>query len=54
MANSEEILAQNKITCIVNAAADFCESPFQNKIKYLKLNLRDNSNEVSCKIYSRI
>ncbi len=46
-----DILKENKITHIINAAAEICESFFSNEMKYLNLYLRDQANEVSIYIY---
>lgn len=47
VANNLSILEENGITHIVNAAGEICDCTFPEKITYLRLNLRDNSNEVS-------
>lgn len=52
VASSSEILMSKGITHIVNAAGEICECYFPDKLEYLALNLRDNSNEVSTKLSS--
>lgn len=48
-----EILNENRITHIINAAAEICESSYTDKFKYLNLYLRDQSNEkIECCFYS--
>lgn len=54
VASNLEILKANGITHIVNAAGEICECYFPDKIEYLPLNLRDNSNEVSLYFYNKI
>ena len=51
VAENLKILKENKITHVINSAADVVESKFEN-IKYLNFNLRDISNEnIECCFY---
>lgn len=48
-----ETLKENKITHIINAAAEICDSCFSNDFKYLNLYLRDQANEnIECCFYT--
>lgn len=47
VSSNMDVLKENKITHIINAAAEICESCFSNEMKYLNLYLRDQANEVS-------
>ncbi len=42
-----EILKDNKITHVINAAGDLCENHFTNEFEYLTFFLKDSKNEVN-------
>jgi hypothetical protein len=47
VAKSKETLEENKITHIINAAADVAQNYFEGgNIKYLHFNIKDHSMEV--------
>jgi hypothetical protein len=55
VAHNQELLEKNKITHVVNSAADYSMDYFPEKIKYLHFFLKDTSNEsIECCFYDCI
>ena len=54
-AKNLELLKENKITHIINCAADFCNNVFPNDFTYLSFNLKDHVMEdIECLFYECI
>jgi len=47
VAKNLDILKENKITHIINVAADVCENHYPDKITYLHFYLKDHNIEVN-------
>jgi protein-tyrosine phosphatase len=55
VAKNKEVVYENKITHIINAAADICQNHFESDIEYLSFNLKDHSIEnIECLFYECI
>ena len=54
-AKNKELLIQNKITHVINCAADFCENVYSKELKYLAFYLKDHVMEnIECVFYESI